>query len=161
MFYAGYHQEFAPLTGALRAGGFSGAVMSGDGATGDRFVTEAGAANAEGAYLIGPCGDPAGDPRAAGFVADYERVAGGAKPGACSGEAYDATSAVVEALRALGPEAGREAVTQTFASVDLQGVTKRVAFAPSGDVADTAVYVYQVRGGRRNLLGTTAALIGP
>ncbi|WP_083731119.1 branched-chain amino acid ABC transporter substrate-binding protein [Protofrankia sp. BMG5.30] len=161
VFYAGYHQEFAPLTGALRAGGFSGAVMSGDGATGDRFVTEAGAASAEGAYLIGPCGDPVGDPRAAGFVADYERVTGGVKPGTCSGEAYDATSAVVEALRALGPEAGRDAVTQTFASVDIQGVTRRVAFAPNGDIADTVVYVYQVRSGRRNLLGTTAALIGP
>ncbi|WP_268760589.1 hypothetical protein [Protofrankia coriariae] len=83
------------------------------------------------------------------------------KPGTCSGEAYDATSAVVEALRALGPEAGRDAVTQTFASVDIQGVTRRVAFAPNGDIADTVVYVYQVRSGRRNLLGTTAALIGP
>ncbi|WP_445548359.1 branched-chain amino acid ABC transporter substrate-binding protein [Frankia sp. CiP1_Cm_nod1] len=161
VFYAGHPQEFASLAGALRAGGFTGAVMSGDGPADDRFAAAAGAEGAEGAYLIGPCGGPPGDPRAAGFVADYGRVTGGAEPGSCSGEAYDATTAVVEALRALGPRAGREAVTQTFASVDIQGVTRRVAFAPSGDAADTTVYVYQVRGGRRHLLGTTAALTGP
>ncbi len=161
VFYSGYYQEFALLTKALRAEGFTGALMSGDGSNDDQFVAQAGAANAEGVYLTCPCGDPNSDPRAAGFVADYKRVNNGAKPGTYSGEAYDATNAVIEVLRKLGPGASREVVAQAFASVDFEGVTKRIVFSPDGDVAGSTVYVYQVRGGRRDVLGTTAALIKP
>ncbi len=161
VFYSGYYQEFALLAKALRAKGFTGTLMSGDGSNDDQFIAQAGAANAEGAYLTCPCGDPNSDPRAAGFVADYKRVNNGAQPGTYSGEAYDATNAVIEVLRKLGPEASREAVAQAFASVDFEGVTKRIVFSPTGDVTGSTVYVYQVRGGRRNVLGTTAALIKP
>jgi branched-chain amino acid transport system substrate-binding protein len=159
MFYSGYYPEFALLTKALRAKGFSGAVMSGDGSNDDQFVAQAGAASAEGAYLTCPCGDANSDPQAAGFVADFKRVTNGTRPGTYSGEAYDATNAVIEVLRTLGPKASRESVTRAFASVDVTGVTKRVVFRPDGEVAGSPVYVYQVRGGRREVLGTTATLI--
>ncbi|WP_322751662.1 MULTISPECIES: branched-chain amino acid ABC transporter substrate-binding protein [unclassified Frankia] len=159
MFYSGYYPEFSLLTKALRAKGFTGAVMSGDGSNDDQFVAQAGAASAESAYLTCPCGDANSDPKAAGFVADFKRVNNGTRPGTYSGEAYDATNAIIGVLRKLGPGASREAVAQVFSSVDFEGVTKRVVFQPDGEIVGSTVYVYQVRGGKREVLGTTAELI--
>ncbi|WP_239333178.1 branched-chain amino acid ABC transporter substrate-binding protein [Frankia sp. CiP3] len=159
VFYSGYYGEFALLTKALRAKGFTGAIMSGDGSNDDQFVTQAGAASAEGAYLTCPCGDANSDPKAAGFVADFKRVNNGTRPGTYSGEAYDATNAVIEVLRKLGPGASREAVARAFSSVDFEGVTKRIVFQPNGEVAGSTVYVYRIRAGKREVLGTTAELM--
>ena len=58
-------------------------------------------------YLTCACGDANSDPAAAGFVEDYKRVNGGAKPGTYSGEAYDATNAVIDVLRRQGLGATR------------------------------------------------------
>ncbi len=161
LFYSGYYAEFALLTKALKAKGFTGAVMSGDGANDDQFIAQAGATTAEGAYLTCPCGDANSDPKAAGFVADFKRSNNGANPGTYSGEAYDATNAIISVLRKLGPNATREAVVQAFGAVDITGVTKQIRFQPDGEVTGSTVYVYQVRGGRREVLGTTTELIKP
>nr|MDT0667696.1 ABC transporter substrate-binding protein [Micromonospora sp. DSM 115978] len=132
VYYAGYYAEFALLAKALRTKGFTGKLMAGDGANDDEFIAQAGAANAEGAYLTCACGDANSDPAAADFVEDYKRVNDDAKPGTYSGEAFDATNAIIDVLRRQGLGATRQSVAAAFASVDVEGVTKRVKFTPDG-----------------------------
>jgi branched-chain amino acid transport system substrate-binding protein len=160
VFYSGYYPEFALLVKALRDKGYLGVVMSGDGANDDQFVGQAGKA-ADGAYLTCACGDANSDPKSAGFVAGYGRANDGAKPGTYSGEAYDATNAVIEVLRRQGDAASRQSVTAAFGAVDVEGVTKRVRFSPDGEVEGGTVYVYQVKDGKRVVLGPTSTLVKP
>jgi branched-chain amino acid transport system substrate-binding protein len=160
VFYSGYYPEFSLLAKALRDKGYRGVLMSGDGSNDDQFVAQAGAA-AEGAYLTCPCGDPNTDPKAAGFVTDYKQANDGAKPGTYSAEAYDATNAIIEVLRGQGDKANRQSVASAFGGVDFQGITKRIKFSSNGEVAGNTVYVYQVTGGKRTVLGPTNTLVKP
>jgi branched-chain amino acid transport system substrate-binding protein len=161
VYYAGYYPEFALLAKALRTKGYTGNLMAGDGSNDDEFIAQAGPPNAEGAFLTCACGDANSDPDAASFVEDYKRVNDGAKPGTYSGEAFDATNAIIDVLRKQGTGATRQSVAAAFGSVDLEGVTKRVTFTPKGDVTDKAVFVYQITGGQRRVLGPTTDLIKP
>ncbi len=158
VFYSGYYPEFALLVKALRGKGYSGVVMSGDGSNDDQFIAQAGAA-AAGAYLTCPCGDANSDPKAVGFVADYKTANGDAKPGTYSGEAYDATNAILDMLRRQGDGATRQSVVAAFGQVDFQGITKQIKFSPNGEVAGDTVYVYQVKDGKRVVLGSTSTLV--
>ncbi|WP_462186173.1 MULTISPECIES: branched-chain amino acid ABC transporter substrate-binding protein [unclassified Frankia] len=161
VYYSGYYAELALLTRALRSKGYTGKVVSGDGANDDQLIRQAGAGNAEGMLLTCPCGDPNSDPAAAGFVADYKTINADARPGTYSGEAYDATNAVIEVLRGLGSGATREAVLARFGSVDVPGVTKRIRFRKNGEVEGSTVYVYEVRAGKRTVLGPVSSLVKP
>jgi branched-chain amino acid transport system substrate-binding protein len=161
VYYSGYYSEFALLSKALRGKGFTGTLLSGDGSNDDQYISQAGRANAEGAYLTCACGDVNADPKAAGFVSEFKRVNDGAKPGTYSGEAYDATNGIVSVLTKLGANPSRAAVAKAFASIDLQGITKKIAFQGNGEVADSTVYVYRVENGQRVVLGTTNALAKP
>ncbi|WP_235608577.1 branched-chain amino acid ABC transporter substrate-binding protein, partial [Frankia casuarinae] len=161
VYYSGYYAELALLTRALRSKGYTGKVVSGDGANDDQLIHQAGAGNAEGTLLTCPCGDPNSDPAAAGFVADYKTINADARPGTYSGEAYDATNAVIEVLRRLGSGATREAVLARFGSVDIPGVTKRIRFRKNGEVEGSTVYVYEVRAGKRAVLGPVSSLVRP
>ncbi|WP_205728851.1 branched-chain amino acid ABC transporter substrate-binding protein [Frankia sp. B2] len=161
VYYSGYYEELALLTRALRSKGYTGKVVSGDGANDDQLIHQAGAGNAEGTLLTCPCGDPNSDPAAAGFVADYKTINADARPGTYSGEAYDATNAVIEVLRRLGSGATREAVLARFGSVDIPGVTKRIRFRKNGEVEGSTVYVYEVRAGKRAVLGPVSSLVRP
>ena len=98
MYYSGYYSEFGPLVKALRSQGYKGIVISGDGSNDDQFISGAGAANAEGAYLTCACGDANSDPKAAAFVTAFKALNGQA-PGTYSGEAYDATNALISVLK--------------------------------------------------------------
>jgi len=161
LYYAGYYSELAPLARALRSKGFTGTIVSGDGANDDQLIRQAGAGNAEGILLTCACRDAGRDPGAAGFAAEYRSVNSGIRPGTYSAEAYDATNAIIDVLRRLGPGATRRAVAANFGAVDLPGVTKRIRFRGDGDVDSTDVYLYEVRGGRRLMRGAIDALARP
>ena len=160
VYYAGYYTELALLTKALRSKGYTGVIMSGDGSNDDQFIRQAGARNAEGVRITCPCADVNVDPKAAAFVAEYKKVNNDLRPGTYSAEAYDATNAIIHVLRGLGTEATRESVLAAFDSVDISGVTKRIRFTGSGDVEDSAVYVYEVQDGKRVMIGSVSSLIG-
>jgi branched-chain amino acid transport system substrate-binding protein len=160
VFYAGYYSEFALLVKALRDKGYTGNVMAGDGANDDQLVAQAGRA-AEGVFLSCACGDANTDPKMAGFVADFGRANNNTKPGTYSGEAYDATNAVIDVLRRQNDGATRESVTAAFGAVDIEGITKRIRFTPNGEVEDDTVYIYQVKDGKRIILGPTSTLLTP
>ncbi len=159
LYYSGYYAELALLSKALKDKGFAGKIVSGDGSLDPQYVAQAGAAAAEGTYLTCPCGDANSDPKAAAFVASFKKVNNGAKPGTYSGEAYDATLALVDVFKQLGDDVSRESVLKAFPSVSHQGITKTIAFEPSGEVKGSNVFIYQVKNGQIAVLGNTTDLI--
>jgi branched-chain amino acid transport system substrate-binding protein len=160
VYYSGYYSEFGPLAKALKGAGYKGILMSGDGSNDDQFIKDAGgAAIADGAYLTCACGDANTDPKAAAFVSSYKTV-NGAPPGTYSGEAYDATNALIQVLKGLGSKPTAAAVVTAYKNVDYVGLTKTIKFTPSGEVEGNAVYVYKVENGKRVVLGLVSDLLG-
>ncbi|MGB8649966.1 MAG: branched-chain amino acid ABC transporter substrate-binding protein [Mycobacteriales bacterium] len=160
LYYSGYYAEFGLLVRALKGKGFKGVIMSGDGSNDDKFIAAAGASNAEGVLLTCPCGDANVDPKAKDFLAAYKADNNGAKPGTYSPEAFDATNAIISVLKSLGNDAtNRSKVADAFKSVNFQGITKTIAFTPTGEVTQKIVFVYKVVGGTRTVLGTTTDLV--
>ncbi len=157
VFYSGYFPEFALITKALRGIGYTGTLMSGDGSKEVEYIKQATPAVAEGAYLICPCGDANVDPNAKAFADAYKAKFG--KPaGTYSPESYDATNAVIEAMRGLGANPTREKVVEAIRGVDYKGLTKQVKFDAKGEVQSSTVFVYQVKNGELGILGTTQEL---
>ncbi|CAO5152108.1 branched-chain amino acid transport system substrate-binding protein [Frankia sp. AiPs1] len=161
LYYSGYYSELAPLVRALRGQGFTGKIVAGDGSNDDQLIRQAGAGNADGVLLTCACGDPNSDPAASDFVAKFRAVNSGVRPGTYSGEAYDATNAIIDTLHRLGDTADRSAVVTAFGSVNIPGVTKRIAFRKDGNVDGSPVYVFQVRDGKRTVLGPVDTLTRP
>lgn len=159
VYYSGYYAEFSLLTKALKTAGYKGILASGDGSDDPQFVKQAGAANAEGVYLTCPCGDANSDPKDAAFVASYKASNPGQRPGTYSGEAYDATNAVISVLKSLNGNVTRAAVATAFKNVDYVGLTKTLKFDAKGEVAGSNVFIYQVKSGAITVLGNTASLV--
>ncbi len=159
VYYSGYYSEFGPLTKALKAAGYKGALLSGDGSNDDQFIKDAGGASiADGTYLTCACGDANSDPKAASFVTAYKAL-NGAAPGTYSGEAYDATNALIQVLKGLGSKPTASAVVDAYKKVDYTGLTKTIKFTSSGEVEGDAVYMYKVENGKRVVLGLISDLL--
>jgi branched-chain amino acid transport system substrate-binding protein len=157
LFYSGYYAELALFAKALKAAGYKGAIVSGDGANDDQLITQAGAANAEGIYLTCPCNDANVDPNATEFTAAY-KAKFKTNPGTYSPESYDAANAIIAAMKSVGADLTREKVVAAVKTIDYKGITKQIKFEPNGEVAGKTIFVYQVKGGKRAILGTTAEL---
>lgn len=157
MYYSGYYAEFALFTKALKATGYKGTLMSGDGSNDDQYISQAGAANAEGVLLSCPCADANVDPKAKDFAAAYKAMFN-ADPGTYSPESYDATNAVIAAMKGLGKDVTREKLVDAVKNVDYQGLTKQIKFLPTGEVEGKIIFIFQVKDGKRAVLGTTADL---
>ncbi|MGI8682930.1 MAG: branched-chain amino acid ABC transporter substrate-binding protein, partial [Mycobacteriales bacterium] len=146
MFYSGYYAEFALFTKALKATGYKGTLMSGDGSNDNQYISQAGAANAEGALLSCPCADANVDPKAKDFTAAYKAMFN-AEPGTYSPEAYDATNAIIAAMKGLGKDVTREKLVDAVKKIDYQGLTKQIKFLPNGEVEGKTIFIYQVKSG--------------
>jgi branched-chain amino acid transport system substrate-binding protein len=157
LFYSGYYAELALFVKALKAAGYKGAIVSGDGANDDQLITQAGAANAEGVYLTCPCNDANVDPNAADFTAAY-KAKFNTNPGTYSPESFDAANAIIEAMKGIDGDITREKVVEAVKAIDYKGITKQIKFEPNGEVAGKTIFVYQVKAGKRAILGTTAEL---
>lgn len=159
VYYSGYYSEFGPLAKALKGAGYKGQLLSGDGSNDDQFIKDSGGASiADGAYLTCACGDANSDPKAAAFVTAYKAL-NGAAPGTYSGEAYDATNALIQVLKGLGDKPTASAVVDAYKKIDYVGLTKTIKFTSSGEVEGDAVYVYKVENGKRVVLGLVADLL--
>jgi branched-chain amino acid transport system substrate-binding protein len=158
VYYSGYFAEFALFPKALKAAGYKGPLMGGDGDKDNQYVVQAGAANAEGTLFSCPCADATVDPKAADFAKAYKAMFN-ADPGTYSPEAYDAANSVISVLKSLGANATRKQVADAYKTVDFQGLTKEIKFTPNGEVAGTTIFIYQVKAGKIVVLGTTADLI--
>jgi branched-chain amino acid transport system substrate-binding protein len=159
VFYAGYYCDFALLAKALRGAGFTGQLVSDDGSESDTFITQAGATVATGALASCACQDITQNPAATSFNSGFKTLAGFA-PGIYSGEAYDATNAVISVMKTIGANVTRAKVVSGLHSVSYKGLTKTVAFLSDGNISGTSVYIYKVEGAHFVQLGSVAQLVG-
>lgn len=153
VFYGGYYDAAGRLIKQLKAAGYKGAFMSGDGSEDDRFISDAGGAPAEGAYLSCACADVTSVPAAASFVSAYKQMFN-APPAIYSAEAYDATNFILAAIKAGSTTAS--AINNYLGSSTWKGITKTVKFLPNGNIAGGTIYVYKVENGKIVQIGTTS-----
>lgn len=159
VFYAGYYCDFALLTKAVRSAGYTGQLLSDDGSESATFISQAGPAG-DGALASCACADITKTPAAAPFVTQFKAIAGFAA-GTYSGEAYDATNAMISAMKSLGTHVTRAGVVTALRNIHYQGLTKTVEFQPNGNIGGTAVYIYKAEGPNFVQLGSVGQLVGP
>ena len=153
VFFGGYYDAAGRLINQLKAKGFAGAFMSGDGSEDVKFVTDAGGAPAEGAYLSCACADSTKIAAAQAFNAAYQAQIGSA-PEIYSAEAYDAANAVLQAIKS--GSSTPTAINTYLASINYTGITKTIKFQPDGNIYGGTIYVYKVENGALVQTGTTS-----
>lgn len=159
VFYGGYYDAAGRLIKQLRAAGYTGPFMSGDGSEDSRIITDAGGtigqggSAAEGVYLSCACADETQNPAAASFVSAYKAMFN-TDPAIYSAESYDATNAVLAAIKSGATTA--VAINNYLANNSYVGITKTIKFLPNGNVAGGTIYVYKVESGNIKQIGTTS-----
>jgi branched-chain amino acid transport system substrate-binding protein len=166
-FWGGYSPEAAKIITQAKAKGFLGTFLGADGSKDTTFLTNAGA-NGEGAYFLCPCADVTtiNDPIDTKFVSDYKAFTK-EDPIIYSGEGYDSTNLIIEAIRKAGKPGSdittyRKTLGTNIASTTgFAGTTKTYAFQPNGELVDSAVviYLYKVVGGKFVLQGKVKDLL--
>ncbi|WP_239376371.1 bifunctional serine/threonine-protein kinase/ABC transporter substrate-binding protein [Frankia sp. Cj5] len=168
VYYAGYTSEFVEIIKILRQRKFTGTIMSGDGSNSDLLLTGVGGDGAEGVYLTCPCREVAEiEPRSQAvqqFVDVYEKISSGAQPDFYAADAFDATRVVIDVLKRLRGKVSRQSVAHTFGDpkfirdFEFEGITKKIKFDMSGEVQGGDIFIYQVRDGRRQYIGSAVEL---
>jgi branched-chain amino acid transport system substrate-binding protein len=148
VFYGGYYCDFALFAKALRSAGYTGQLFSDDGSLDPHYVSGAGTTVAQGTLISCPCQDLTTSTGASSFVSQFKALAG-FPIGTYSGEAYDATNTIIDAMKVLAGMHGagsitRAEVVQELHAISYKGLTKTLKFQANGEVAGTAVFVYKV-----------------
>jgi branched-chain amino acid transport system substrate-binding protein len=160
MYYAGYYSDAGVFAKALKAAGYTGKMISGDGSKDPNFITTAGADAAEGWQFSCPCLDAGSDPKYADFASSYKTLANAA-PGTYSIEGYDAANVIISVLKSLNTASPtRQAVADGVGKVDYQGLSKEIKFTPTGDISGTSIYMYAIKSGTISLLGDISKMPG-
>jgi branched-chain amino acid transport system substrate-binding protein len=140
LWYGGYYTEAGLLVKQLRAAGWKGTFLSGDGSNDPGFVEAAGASAAEGAILTCPCAPSTDD-----FIAKYKEV-NNSEPGTYSAEGYDAANVLLQGI--ADGSTDRQGLLDWVNSYDSDGLTKHIKWDESGEVAEVVIYAYKVTGGK-------------
>jgi len=148
VFYGGYYPEAGLLVKQLRQAGWKGTFMSGDGSEDPAFVKAAGAQAAEGAVLSAPAG-----PAPADFNTKYKAANGGADAGLYSTQAYDAANIFLAGIDA--GKADHSAMNDFVNSYTATGVSGPIAFDSKGDIKESTIYAYMVKGGKLDTANPT------
>jgi len=159
MYYAGYYADGGVFAKALKAAGYGGTMLSGDGSKDPNFITTAGQDAAQGWQFTCPCLDAGSDPKYAAFATAYKSLANAA-PGTYSIEGYDAANVIISVLKTLNTATPtRQQVADAVGKVDYQGLSKEIKFTPTGDISGTSIYAYKISGDQISLIGDISKLI--
>lgn len=140
LWYGGYYPEAGLFAKQLRAGGWKGTFVSGDGTLDPGFIEAGGQAATEGARLTCPCA-----PATEEFTANYEEL-NNAAPGTYSAEGYDAANVLLQGI--ADGNTDRESLLSWVNGYDDEGVTKQIKWDETGEVAEVVIYVYEVDQGK-------------
>ncbi len=155
LFYGGYDAQAALFAKALASTGYKGLKMTGNGGKSSVFTSGAGAAG-NGWYFACGCQDATTAPEAKAFAEAYEKMFN-TPPSTYSPESYDATNALIEALKAAVKNTNgnptRKAVVDEIDKLDYKGITAQIKFAPNGEVANATVNLYTQKDGKIVMLG--------
>lgn len=153
MFYGGYDAQAALLAKALQTAGFKGIAMGGNGVKSTVFTQNSGSAG-DGWYFSCGCLDATTAPQAKDFTTAY-RAAYNTDPSTYSPEAYDATNAMIQAIKdaqAKG-KVTRASVEDAVKNLDYKGITTTVKFLPTGEVEQQVINLYKQTSGKIVLVG--------
>jgi branched-chain amino acid transport system substrate-binding protein len=134
LFYGGYDAQAALLAKALKAAGFTGRTVTGNGGKSDVFTKSAGAAG-NGWYFTCGCQDATTAPTAKAFTAAYQAKFN-QPPSTYSPEAYDVANLFIDALSKAGAN-GTVTKASLLAAInaeDFQGITTQIKFESDGEV---------------------------
>jgi branched-chain amino acid transport system substrate-binding protein len=155
LFYGGYDAQAALVAKALKAAGYTGLTVTGNGGKSSVFTKGAGAAG-NGWYFTCGCLDATVAPAAKAFNTAYT-AAYKTPPSTYSPEAYDATNAMIAAIKAAKAAGAvtRASVETAVNALDYKGITTEVKFASNGEVEATVqtVNLYEQKAGAIVLLG--------
>lgn len=136
VFYGGYTAEAGRLVKQLRAAGYDGAFLSGDGAADVDFFRIGGQA-AVGADIACPCGPPPEE-----FAEAYTRQFGQA-PGNFAVEGYDLATVILQGIDSGATD--RASLVSFVQGYDGQGLARRYAWTPTGELTEALVWIYRVK----------------
>ncbi len=154
--YGGYYAEYALFLKALKAAGYKGNVISGDGSKDDQLIKQAAAA-ADGAYLTCACGPADTNPNAAAFEKDYKTEYGVAT-GTYSAEAFDAANVIIAAMKSASKIDRATIADAVKKTSGFPGVSHTITFDDKGEGGKGDIFAYQVKAGKIDLLGKIADL---
>ncbi|MFE3789462.1 bifunctional serine/threonine-protein kinase/ABC transporter substrate-binding protein [Streptomyces goshikiensis] len=152
VYFGGYYTTAAPLSKQLKQAGANITFMGGDGVFDAQFITTND--KAEGDLATGIGAPAEGLPGGPTFLSQYQTAAYPEQAGSYGAYAYDATWAVIEAVKALTAANGgtlppntRAKMPKAVAGLAFDGVTGRVAFDQYGDTTNRELTVHAVTGG--------------
>ncbi|MFJ2056130.1 ABC transporter substrate-binding protein [Streptomyces sp. NPDC087908] len=161
VYFGGFYDSAAPMSRQLRQAGVTGPLMGGDGIFDQQYLVDNPQADGDLATQIGA---PATESAAGRDFLDRYRKAGYSQPPGWYGPyAYDATWAVIEAVKAVAKTHGgrladdtRKELARAVGRLSFDGVTGPVAFDGSGDAVNRPLTVYRAGDG-----GWKAVTTGP
>jgi branched-chain amino acid transport system substrate-binding protein len=155
MFYGGYDAQAGQLAKALTAANYSGVRYGGNGDKSTVFTRGAGAAG-DGWFFSCGCSDAVTAPEAQSFTQAYRKTFN-TDPSTYSPEAYDATNAMIEAIKAAAKNGTptRKTVNDAVNNLNYKGITTTVKFDPSGELASSSqiINLFQQKNGAIVILG--------
>jgi branched-chain amino acid transport system substrate-binding protein len=153
MFYGGYDAQAALLAKALQSAGFKGITMTGNGGKSSVFTQNSGAAG-DGWYFSCGCLDATVAPQAKDFTAAYKK-AYNTDPSTYSPEAYDATNAMIQAIKDAQSKGKvtRATVEDAVNNLNYKGITTTIKFQSNGEVEQQVINLYQQKNGVIGLVG--------
>lgn len=137
LFYGGYDAQAAKFAKALKAAGFKGLTVTGNG--GKSSVFTKGAADAgNGWYFTCGCADALTAAPAKAFTAAYKK-AFNTDPSTYSPEAYDAANAMIAAIKtaAASGTPTRAGVVTALRAINYKGITTPITFQKNGELNGT------------------------
>jgi branched-chain amino acid transport system substrate-binding protein len=137
LFYGGYYTNGGLLLKQLRAGGWKGTLVGGDGMDDPGLAKAAGNANAVGTVLTCPCSPSS---KAGGsFVTDY-KAKWNVDAGTYSDVAFDAANIFLQGIDAGNNTAAK--LNTYLSTVDYKGVANEYKFTAVGELDPTLVKVW-------------------
>jgi branched-chain amino acid transport system substrate-binding protein len=161
-FYGGYEAEAGPIRKQMTAGGLTDVTLvGGDGIQVDGYITDSGAAAAEGTIAVVPSAAISGSTNADAqkFVSDY-KAKFNVDPQIYAGEGWDIAQMYIAAFKA--GKTDRQSITDFIHGLQaFPGLTKAFTFQQNGELATDSVvdFIYEVQGGKWVVLGSTKDVI--
>ena len=151
IFYGGMDAQAAPLAKQMQRLGIKAKLMGGDGWQTPEFIKLAGEAS-EGQYSSS-CGVPRD--KMPGFAAFNDRFKAkfNTEVQIYAPYEYDAVKVLVDSMKRAG-STDPKAYLPEVGKTQMTGVTGNIAFDEKGDIKDGAVTVYQVKGGKWEVVST-------
>jgi branched-chain amino acid transport system substrate-binding protein len=148
--FGGMYPQGAPMAKQLKRLGLKATLLGGDGLQTAEFITIAGA-DGEGVIASSPGVPVESMPGGADFVAKYTAKYGPIQ--LYAPYAYDAAWAMINAMKAAN-SAEPKTYLPELAKVNFTGVTGQISFDGKGDVQGGAVTMYQLKGGKWEVMET-------